>query len=73
MSKVDDDTHTYYVDGVVGKYKVRCKIPDYESKPLDFGVQSDGSLVFNENHPDNHRARSLPFPDDAEENADAAD
>jgi len=62
----DNDTRSLEINGAEGKYKIRCKTPDYESKPLDFGLQTDGTLIFNENAPDNHRVRSLPFGDDDE-------
>lgn len=65
-AEYDNDTRSLEIVGAEGKYKVKCKVPDYESKPLDFGLQSDGTLIFNENAPDNHRVRSLPFGDDNE-------
>jgi hypothetical protein len=65
-AEFDNDTRSIEIVGAEGKYKVKCKVPDYESKPLDFGLQTDGTLIFNESIPDNHRARSLPFGDDEE-------
>lgn len=63
-AEYDNDTRSLEVTGAEGKYKVRCKTPDWESKTLDFGLQTNGTLIFNENAPDNHRVRSLPFGDD---------
>jgi hypothetical protein len=42
-------------EGARGCYKVRLRIPDWESQTLDFGVRENGLLVFNEHSPTNHR------------------
>ena len=42
-------------DGVSATIKVKSMLPDYESRTLDFGVRSDGSLVFREHSPTDHR------------------
>ncbi len=68
----DDDTRSIEVDGVAGKYKIKCSVPDRESACLDFGIQSDGTLIFNENVPDNHRQRSL-LTDEEDEDAERSD
>jgi len=65
-SEYDEETRAVVITGAEGQYKVKCSVPDRESKPLDFGLQSDGTLVFNENVPDNHRQRSL-LADEAKE------
>jgi len=58
-SDFDEDTRSVNITGAEGQYKVKCAVPDRESKPLDFGLQTDGTLIFNGNVPDNHRQRSL--------------
>jgi len=58
-SEFDEETRAVEITGAEGQYRVKCAVPDRESKPLDFGLQTDGTLVFNENVPDNHRQRSL--------------
>jgi hypothetical protein len=63
----DEETRSVEIVGAEGQYKVRCAVPDRESKPLDFGLTSDGSLIFNENVPDNHRQRSF-FAEEGETN-----
>lgn len=57
VTDVDEGLVTLY--GVKAKYQVRSKVPDWESKILDFGVQRDGSLVFSEESPENHRQKTL--------------
>ena len=46
-------------DGVSATIKVKSVLPDYESRTLDFGVRSDGSLVFREDSPTDHRQGTL--------------
>ena len=58
VCEVDDKI--VYCDGVKATYQVKATMPNWESRPLDFGVQRDGSLVFNEESPDNHRQMTLP-------------
>lgn len=62
---VEVEDNVMYCDGVKARYQVRAKLPNWESKVLDFGVRKDGSLVFNEASPDNHRQMALPM-DEAE-------
>jgi len=38
-AEFDDDTRAVEVVGAVGQYKVKCSLPDRESKPLNFGLQ----------------------------------
>lgn len=61
---VEVDENVVYCEGVKAKYQLRTKVPDWESRVLDFGVQRDGSLVFNEESPDNHRQTAIPFEDE---------
>jgi hypothetical protein len=58
-AEYDDQTRAMDITGADGQYKVKCTVPDRESKPLDFGLQQDGSLIFNEHVPENHRQRSF--------------
>ena len=57
----DEDKKSVEVTGAEGQYKVKCALPDRESKPLDFGLQPDGTMIFNENAPEDHRQASI-FP-----------
>lgn len=42
-----------------GVLTLRAKIPDYETDQISFGVQQDGSLIFNPDCPDNYRQQTL--------------
>ena len=42
-----------------GVLTLRAKVPDYETDTISFGVQHDGSLVFNPDCPDNVRQQTL--------------
>ena len=64
---VDMDDNIVCCDGVKAKYQVRSKVPDWESKELDFGVQRDGSLIFNEDAPENHRQTTMDYGGSKEE------
>lgn len=66
-AEYDDDTRSVEIVGAEGQYKIKCSVPDRESKPLDFGLTQDGTLIFNENVPDNHRQRSLLPEEEKEE------
>lgn len=46
-------------EGARGTVQFRCRVPDYETRTLDFGVRENGSLYFSEECPDNHRQSSL--------------
>lgn len=50
------ETHGQVIscEGATGAYKVKLKIPDWESNKLDFGVKANGHLVFSSNSPKNH-------------------
>jgi hypothetical protein len=41
--------------------ELKSKVPDHETQELDFAVRHDGSLVFNEESPRNHR-QGVMFP-----------
>lgn len=62
----DEEDRVVYCEGVKARYQVRTKVPDWESKTLDFGVRRDGSLVFNEDAPDNHKQATIPFAEEEE-------
>ena len=53
-------------EGAKGRFKMKCKLPQLETKVLDFGVKQNGILYFSEECPDNHRQTALPFDDDRE-------
>jgi hypothetical protein len=48
-------------EGAKGTFKLKSKVPDHETQELDFAVRHDGSLVFNEESPRNHR-QGVMFP-----------
>jgi hypothetical protein len=55
-------------DGAKGVFCIKSSIPNHETQAVDFGVRSDGSLVFNEDSPRDHRQSTLlPAGDDNEE------
>lgn len=56
-------------EGARGVYKVRMRQPDWESKTLDFGVRENGTLVFAEMNPNNHR-QPLLFEHGEEDESD---
>jgi len=51
-----------YIDGVASSWQIRCKIPDWQSAKLDFGVRkSKGGpvVVFSPDSPANHRQSTM--------------
>jgi hypothetical protein len=46
-------------DGAKGTFNCKTKIPDYETRELDFGVQNSGDLYFNPDSPNDHRQMTL--------------
>lgn len=53
-------------EGCTGQYAVRLRTPDWSSNKLDFGVRQNGTLVFNEHSPANHRQTTI-FDNDEDE------
>jgi hypothetical protein len=53
------DGNTIDCDGAKGTFQCRCKIPDWETQEVDFGVQQSGDLIFNEDSPRDHRQMTL--------------
>ena len=51
--------NTIDCESASGVLTLRAKVPDYETDQISFGVQHDGSLVFNPDCPDNYRQQSL--------------
>ncbi len=51
--------NTIDCESASGVLTLRGKCPDYETDLINFGVQQDGSLIFNPDCPDNHRQQSL--------------
>ena len=49
------------LDGVSAKLKASVSMPDQSTAEYDIGVKEDGRVVFNPEHPFNHRQASLPF------------
>lgn len=65
--------NTIDCDGVKATLKVKSALPDHETRTLDFGVKADGTLVFNEDSPCDHKQGTLlptseTQDDDEEEN-----
>lgn len=61
--------NTIDCDGARGLFQVRCKIPDWETREVDFGVRNNGTLYFSPESPDNHRQGTLLPADAGGENA----
>lgn len=45
--------------GAKGVFRIKSSIPEHETQAIDFGVRADGSLVFNEDSPRDHRQATL--------------
>ena len=46
-------------DGAKGVFQCRVKIPDWEMREVDFGVQNSGDLIFNPDSPRDHKQMTL--------------
>ena len=46
-------------EGASGVLTLKAKIPDYETDEVNFGVQQDGSLIFNSDCPNNVRQQTI--------------
>ena len=55
VPEFDDLSRAVHIAGIKGSYQVKTKTPDWQGKTLDFGVNSDGTLLFSEESPDSHR------------------
>jgi hypothetical protein len=53
------DGNTIDCDGAKGVFQCRVKIPDWETREVDFGVQNSGDLIFNPDSPRDHRQTTL--------------
>jgi hypothetical protein len=42
-------------EGAKGVFQCKTKIPDYETREVDFGVQQSGDLIFNPDSPRDHK------------------
>lgn len=51
--------NTIDCDGAKGVFRIKSAIPEHETQAIDFGVRQDGSLVFNEDSPRDHRQATL--------------
>jgi hypothetical protein len=51
--------NTIDCDGAKGVFRIKSCIPDHETQAVDFGVRGDGSLVFNEDSPRDHRQSTM--------------
>jgi len=51
--------NTIDCEGARGIFQCKVKIPDWETREVDFGVQQDGNLIFNPDSPTDHRQMTL--------------
>jgi hypothetical protein len=51
--------NTIDCDGAKGIFLCKTKLPDYESREVDFGVQNSGELLFNPDSPSNHKQMTM--------------
>ena len=52
-------------DGAKGAFQCKVKIPDWETRTVDFGVQNSGDLIFNPDSPHDHRQTTMLAEDEA--------
>lgn len=50
---------TISCEGAQGAFQVRCKIPDWETQAVDFGVKQNGTLYFSEESPRDHKQTTI--------------
>jgi len=60
--------NTLSCEGAKGVFRIKCTLPNWETQVVDFGVRSNGKLVFNEDSPRDHRQQT--FLGEEEENAE---
>ena len=51
--------NTIDCDGAKGLFQCKVKIPDWETREVDFGVQNSGDLIFNPDSPRDHKQMTL--------------
>ena len=51
--------NTIDCEGAKGNFTCKTKIPDYETREVDFGVQQNGDLIFNPDSPTDHRQMTM--------------
>ena len=51
--------NTIDCDGAKGTFQCKVRIPDYETREVDFGVQNSGDLIFNPDSPRDHKQMTL--------------
>lgn len=51
--------NTIDCDGAKGAFQCKVKIPDWETREVDFGVQQSGDLIFNPDSPRDHKQMTL--------------
>lgn len=59
--------NTIDCDGAKGIFQAKCKIPDWETQEVDFGVQNSGDLLFNPDSPRDHKQMTMLEGSDADE------
>lgn len=59
--KDDFGANVTVLDGLAVKIKAKVSMPDQSTAEYDIGVKGDGRIIFNPDHPFNHRQASLPF------------
>lgn len=51
--------NTIDCEGCDGVFQCKTKIPDFETRSVNFGVQNSGDLIFNPDSPRDHRQTTL--------------
>lgn len=54
-------------EGARAVFKVRARVPDYETDTCDFGVKKDGRLFFNPLSPRNHKQDTFEFDNETKQ------
>ena len=51
--------NTIDCDGTKGAFQCKVTLPQWETSPVDFGVQQSGDLIFNPDSPRDHKQMTL--------------
>lgn len=59
--KPNSEVHgnTISCEGAKGTFQIRCKLPDWETGTVDFGVKKNGIIYFSEESPEDHRQQTI--------------
>lgn len=64
--------NTIDCDSVKGSFHLKTTLPNMETDPIDFGIRSNGDIVFNADAPDNHRQQTCLDEDEPVDNKTAS-